>query len=250
MGRCHAGPEADTCKRHKRIAKTKGHSHGRRYRPPGGGLQDVGPQAIGALLPDRNSIVRADGPIRHIIAGFLAQNSPCTTKRHFTVTRISSVTHFMIDDGGAITVDWTVLSAAAVSMAIATTAVLTDTIDILAGRMDDELRSRQLSDDWIQFYASHFGPILESGYMSEAEAEVVYNTANDMMNYEVLSQLEAGIAALEGGTITAEGLVELVAIASVAYQRNISDDGMLDYYFGFGGSDPYYMTVALAETGT
>ncbi len=166
------------------------------------------------------------------------------------MTRTSSLTTFATDETGAITVDWTVLAAAAVGLAIATTALLTDTIQILAGRMDDELRSRQLSDDWIQFFASHFGPVLETGYMSEAEAEVLYDDANALMNYDIMSQLTSGIEALEEGTITTEELVNLIAVASVAYQRNLVDDGMLNYYFGFDGSDPYYMTVATAPNGS
>lgn len=166
------------------------------------------------------------------------------------MNRSSTLTEFLIDDCGAITVDWTVLASAAVGLAIATTAIMTDTIQILAGRMDDELRSRQLSDDWIQFLATHFEPILETGYLSEAQAEVLYDEANVLMNYDIISQLTSGIEALEEGTITPEELVELVAVASVAYQRNLADDGMLDYYFGFGGSDPYYMTVASAPTAT
>lgn len=114
--------------------------------------------------------------------------------------------------------------------------------------MDDELRTRQLSDEWIQFYASHFEPILQTGYISQADAEVVYDIADGMMNNEVLSYLTSGIEALENGTINADEMVELLAIASVAYQRNLVDDGMLDYYFGFEGSDPFYMTVANATS--
>lgn len=125
---------------------------------------------------------------------------------------------------------------------------MTDSLDVLAGRMDDELRTRQLSDDWIAFAASHFEPILATNYVSEAQAEAVYDVANSMMNHDLEAELTAGIVALEDGTITADELVGLVALASVAYQRNLLDDGTLDYYFGFDGSDPYYMTVAIAPT--
>ncbi|MBL4628647.1 MAG: hypothetical protein JKY00_11555 [Roseicyclus sp.] len=165
------------------------------------------------------------------------------------MTISSHFTKFLTDDRGAMTVDWTVLSAGAVGLAIATTAIMTDTIDVLAGRMDSELRTRQLSDEWVQFYATHFEPILQTGFMSEADAEVAYNAANQMMNNEVMSQLASGIEAMENGTITAAEIVELVAIASVAYQRNLADDGMLNYYFGFDGSAPYFMTLANAPTG-
>lgn len=134
---------------------------------------------------------------------------------------------------------------------MATAAVLTDVTDNLSSRMDSELRTRTLGDEWVQFTANHFSPILETGYITEEDAAVVYDLANEMMNYDVLTELENGIQALENGTITAEEMVELVAIASIAYQRNLADDGMLDYYFGFEGSDPYYMTVAGAtETPT
>lgn len=162
------------------------------------------------------------------------------------MTVISHITSYLADDRGAITVDWTVISAAAVGLAIATTAVMTNSIDVLSGRMDNELRTRQLGDEWIQFVPIHFEPILASGAISEADMEVLYDVADQMMNNEVITSLTSGIEALENGTITAEELVELVAIASVAYQRNLFDDGMLDYYFGFEGSEPYYMTVANA----
>lgn len=127
---------------------------------------------------------------------------------------------------------------------------MTDSIDVLSSRMDDELRSRQLSDEWVQFYASHFGPILSTGFITEAQAEAVYDVADELMNYNLVSELTDGITAMEDGTITAEDLVGLVALASVAYQRNLLDDATLDYYFGFLGSDPYYMTLANAPTPT
>lgn len=164
------------------------------------------------------------------------------------MTVFTHMTTYLADDRGAVTVDWTVLSAAAVGLAIATTAILTDSIEVLSGRMDDELRTRQLSDDWIAFAASHFEPILATNYVSETQAEAVYDVANDLMNHDLVAELTAGIEALENGTITSEEIVGLVALASVAYQRNLLDDGTLDYYFGFDGSDPYYMTVANAPT--
>lgn len=156
-----------------------------------------------------------------------------------------SLTRYLSDESGAITVDWTVLASAAVGLAVATTAIMTDTIQVLAGRMDGELRARQMSDDWIQFYASHFGPVLESGYMSETQLEEVYDIANGMMNHTVMTHLAEGITAMEEGTITEQELVQLISVASVAYQRNLADDGMLDHYFGFGGSTPFYMTLGI-----
>ncbi|GAB5446433.1 hypothetical protein [Gymnodinialimonas sp.] len=158
------------------------------------------------------------------------------------------VTRYFAEDRGAVTVDWTVISSAAVGLAVATTAIMTDGLDVLSLRMDDELRTRQLSDDWIQFYASHFEPILATGAISEEQAETIYGMANELMNYDIISNLTNGIVALEEGTITSEEIIALVALASVAYQRNLVDDAMLNHYFGFDGSDPYYMTVAAAPS--
>lgn len=155
---------------------------------------------------------------------------------------------FFADDRGAVTVDWTVISSAAVGLAVATTAIMTDSLDVLSMRMDDELRTRQLSDDWVQFYASHFEPILATGALSETQAEAIYEAADELMNYNLVAELTAGIEALEAGTITSDELIGLVALASVAYQRNVVDDAVLNHYFGFDGSDPYYMTVAAAPT--
>ncbi|MBY4891729.1 hypothetical protein KUL25_02995 [Rhodobacteraceae bacterium N5(2021)] len=163
---------------------------------------------------------------------------------------MTHVTRYLTDDRGAVTIDWTVLSSAAVGLAIATTAIMTDTLDVLSMRMDDELRSRQLSDNWIQFHASHFEPILETGAITEAQAEAIHGAANELMNYDLVSNLTNGIEALEAGSITEEEIVALVALASVAYQRNLVDDGVLNHYFGFDGSDPFYMTVAAAPVNT
>lgn len=157
-----------------------------------------------------------------------------------------NIISFIADERAAVTVDWTVLSSAAVGLAIATTAMMTDTLDMMSGQMDNELRTRQMGDEWVQFIANHFEPILETGYVSESAAETLYDEASGLMNHAVVTHLTNGIEALEAGTITADELVGLVALASVAQQRNIVDDGILDYYFGFGGSDPFYMTVANA----
>lgn len=162
------------------------------------------------------------------------------------MTVLSQLTHFYADDRGAVTVDWTVISSAAVGLAVATTAIMTDSLDVLSMRMDDELRTRQMSDDWVQFYASHFGPILEAGAINEDQAENIYSAANELMNYDLVSNLTNGIEAMENGTITGEEIIGLVALASVAYQRNLVDDAVLNHYFGFDGSDPFYMTLANA----
>lgn len=162
----------------------------------------------------------------------------------------STISHFLADDRGAISVDWTVISSAAVGLAIATTAVMTDTFDILAGQMDGELRSRSMSEDWVQFAANHFEDVLQTGYITEEEAALAYEAAAPLLNNQLVTTLAEGITAMEEGTITPEELVALIGVASVAYQRNIVDDATLDYYFGFDGSDPYYMTIAGAPTAT
>lgn len=187
--------------------------------------------------------------MRHILAVF-GGDTDIVCKRKFCIVIVSNLfLKFCADERGAITVDWTVLSAAAVGLAMAATAVFTDAIDILSARMDGELRSRQMSDEFVQFYASHFEPMLETGAVTEEQAEAIYDMAGELMNHDIISNLSAGITALEENTITEEELVALVALASVAYQRNVVDDGMLNHYFGFDGSpDPYYMTVTAAPS--
>ncbi len=152
---------------------------------------------------------------------------------------------FLADETGAITVDWTVLSAAAVGLAIALTAALTNTFDGVSGIMDAELRSRSMSDDWVLFSEEHFEDILQSGTLTQEEAEAAYDAATPLMNHDLIDALASGIELLEEGTLTSEQLVDLIAIASVAHQRNVVDDAVLDYYFGFGGSEPYYATAGL-----
>lgn len=153
---------------------------------------------------------------------------------------------FLADETGAITVDWTVLSAAAVGLALALTAALTNTFDGVSGIMDAELRSRSMSDDWVLFSEEHFEDILQTGALTQEEAEAAYDAATPLMNHDLIDALASGIELLEEGTLTAEQLVDLIAIASVAHQRNVVDDAVLDYYFGFEGSEPYYMTAGLA----
>jgi Flp pilus assembly pilin Flp len=148
------------------------------------------------------------------------------------------VNGFLRDENGAITVDYTVLAAGAVAMAISATVILTGAIDTLTGRIDSELRERQLNDSFIAFDSSHFEPLYANDLVSESDAEALWNSSNSKMNQELIDQLEAGITAIEEGTITEPELAELFATASVAYQRNIIDDAVLNYYFGFDGSAP------------
>jgi Flp pilus assembly pilin Flp len=147
-----------------------------------------------------------------------------------------SFTRFLRDENGAITIDYTVLSAAAVSIAVAATAVLTGSIDHITQRIDEELRARQLNDSYISFLSSHFEPLYQHDVLTEEQAEDLWNASNALMNQEVIDALEEGIMAIEEGTITQEELAELYSVASVAYQRNIVDDSVLNYYFGFDGS--------------
>ncbi|MFW5642027.1 MAG: hypothetical protein ACOCY0_04590 [Roseicyclus sp.] len=142
-------------------------------------------------------------------------------------------TDYLKDERGAVSVDYTVLSAAAVGVAIAATAVLVVGIDTLTGRVDAELRDRQLNDEFIGFLSSHFNPLYSEGLVTEAQAETLWTVADTKMNQQLIDQLVTGITAIEDGTIEREDMPELYAAASVAYQRNIIDDAVLEYYFGF-----------------
>ena len=161
---------------------------------------------------------------------------------------MTPISSFARSESGAITVDWTVMAAASVSLALALSAALTDVFGLLSGQVDGHLRDRQLGDEWVEYYASHFQASLNTGYISEDQAEVLYQMAEGMSSYAVRQHLADGIAALENGTITTDELMALIAVGSVAYQQNLADPAMLDYYFGFEGSDPYYMTTAAAPT--
>jgi Flp pilus assembly pilin Flp len=143
---------------------------------------------------------------------------------------------FVSEEHGAISVDYTVISAAAVGMAIATTAIVTGGIDNLTQRIDTELRDRQLNDTFIGFESAHFEPLYMAGLLSEEAATDLWNDANSMMNQELIDLLAEGIAKIQDGTITEEELGDLFAAASVAYQRNIVDDAVLEHYFGLDGS--------------
>lgn len=140
---------------------------------------------------------------------------------------------YLKNDSGAVSVDYTVLSAAAVSVAIAATGVLVVGIDTLTGRVDAELRERQLNDEFIGFSSDHFNPLYEGGALTEEQAQTLFAVADSKMNQDLIDQLVTGITKIEDGSITAEELPELFAAASVAYQRNIVDDSVLEFYFGF-----------------
>lgn len=152
------------------------------------------------------------------------------------VPMINHVFKFARDDRGAVAVDWTVLSAAVLGMSLATAGVLSGGIQGLVSRMDAELRAQQMSDNFVGFTSAHFEPLYQDNLVSAELAEEMFNLANGMMNQDIIDALELGILAVDEGTLTQEEAVVLVALASVARQRNIIDSQILDYYFGFDGS--------------
>lgn len=139
---------------------------------------------------------------------------------------------FLKDERGAVTVDWTALSSAAVAMALATVAVLNDGISTMVSRMDAELRDQQMSDNYIGFRPTHFEPAFALGFTTASYAEDLFETANSMMNQDILNAMAIGIEAIENGTLSQDDAVTLIALASVARQRNIIDAQVFDYYFG------------------
>lgn len=150
---------------------------------------------------------------------------------------IRVITTFLRDDSGAVTVDWTTLSAAAVGMSLATAAMLNDSFQMMISRVDGELRAQQMNDGFIQFTSAHFEPLYENNLIAPERAEMMFGTANALMNHDIIEALEAGIEALEAGQLSMDELAALIAIASVAWQRNIVPDEILDYYFGFDGNE-------------
>jgi Flp pilus assembly pilin Flp len=161
------------------------------------------------------------------------------------VQMIRDLTAFLHDENGAVTVDWTMLSAAAVGLSLATAAMLTGTLEMVISRVDNELRTQQLSDDFVQFTAAHFEPLLEHGSVDGETLENLFTIANGMMNQEILDSLEWGLEQMQAGSISSADMAALYAVASVAYQRNLVPDQILESYFGFepgasgggGGSD-------------
>lgn len=147
---------------------------------------------------------------------------------------LGKVIWFVRCDSGAITVDYTVLGAAAVAMAMSSAAILVGGIENLTSQIDHELRTRQLSDDFIRFVGAHFEPLYEMGITTEEFAMVAFDDATALMNQDILDSLQAGLILAQQGQLTNAQMVELFALASVAYQRNIIDDAVLEAYFGIG----------------
>ena len=143
---------------------------------------------------------------------------------------------FLRDENGAVTVDWTTLSAAAVGLSLATAGLLNDTFQNVISRVDGELREQQMNDNFIDFTSAHFEPMYAGNHIEATEAEALFDSADAMLNQELIDALETGIEMLEDGTLTTEDAGALMAIASVAWQRNVVSDQILDYYFGFDGN--------------
>ncbi|MEM9757353.1 MAG: hypothetical protein AAF914_15230 [Pseudomonadota bacterium] len=146
-----------------------------------------------------------------------------------------NVQNFLSEDRGAISVDWVVLSAAAVAMAVAASDVLREGIGNLSSNLEAQLRTQQISDAFVQFTPTHFDVLFDAALITEEQAEVLFDAANEMKNAEILDALEEYINKMVNGTITESELQDAFAVASVAYQRNIVDDVVIDTYFSPDG---------------
>ena len=134
---------------------------------------------------------------------------------------MSNFRQFLSSESGAITVDWVVLTAAVTGMALAATAIVETGIADLASDLEAQLRTQQVSDAFVQFNSSDFNDLYDLGMVTEANAEIYFNLANDMTNAEILTALEDGLLQFNDGNLSDAEIVELYAIASVAIQRNI-----------------------------
>ena len=141
---------------------------------------------------------------------------------------MSNFRQFLISESGAITVDWVVLTAAVTGMALAATAVVENGIEDLASDLEAQLRTQQVSDAFVQFDSSFFNDLYDLGMVTEANAEVFFDLANEMTNAEILDALEQGMLDLNDGNLSDAEIAQLVAVASVAIQRNIIDEGSID----------------------
>lgn len=137
---------------------------------------------------------------------------------------MSNFRQFLISESGAITVDWVVLTAAVTGMALAATAVVEGGIENLASDLEAQLRTQQVSDAFVQFDSSFFNGLYDLGMVTEANAEAYFNLANEMTNAEILSALEQGMLDLNDGNLSDAEIAQLMAMASVAIQRNIIDE--------------------------
>ncbi|MEM9318504.1 MAG: hypothetical protein AAGA70_05810 [Pseudomonadota bacterium] len=155
-----------------------------------------------------------------------------------------SAKSFWTEDDGAITVDWVVLSAGAVSMAIAATAVIGDGLQGLTSNLEAQLRSQQISDAFVQFVPIHFDTLYDLGILTPEEAETAFGEANALTNLAIVEQLDAYIQKVTNGEqISDTEIADAYALASVAYQRNIVDDELIEYYFSGESGDQNYVST-------
>lgn len=146
---------------------------------------------------------------------------------------MSNFRQFLNSESGAITVDWVVLTAAVTGMALAATAVVETGIADLASDLEAQLRTQQVSDAFVQFDSSFFNALYDLGMVTEANAEVYFNIANEMTNAEILTALEQGLLDLNDGNLSDPEIAQLVAVASVAVQRNIVDENSISLAMTF-----------------
>jgi len=141
---------------------------------------------------------------------------------------------FIESEDAAITVDWVVLSAAAVAMAIAATDVISGGLDTLTSNLESQLRTQQISDAFVLFVPDHFDKMYDEGWLSEEDAEAMFDGVNSFTNAEILTLLDLGISEMQAGNLDEVQLAATYALASVADQRNIIEDSVVDTYFGDG----------------
>jgi Flp pilus assembly pilin Flp len=129
--------------------------------------------------------------------------------------------NFLTSESGAVSVDWTVLTAAVAGMALAATAMIEDGISSLASDLEAQLRTQQVSDAFVVFHSAHFNALYDAGVIDEVGAESMFDIANAMTNATILTGIEEGILAYNDGDLSDEDIALLVAMASVGVQRNI-----------------------------
>jgi hypothetical protein len=122
------------------------------------------------------------------------------------------------------------LTAAAAGLAIAATSVVSGGLESLAADLEEQLRTQQISDSFVQFRSSDFDVLYDAGTLTEEQATASFAIANEMDNAEILSGLEALILKSVDGTITNDEEAAMYAMASVAVQRNIIDASELQAY--------------------
>ena len=139
----------------------------------------------------------------------------------------TTVQRFIENEDGAITVDWVVLSAAVVAMAIAATDVINGGLRDLSSNLEAQLRTQQISDAFVLFTSDHFDTLYDAGVVTEEQAEDLFAAANEKTNAEILTALEGYIEDITNGTITeselAEGLCGSIGRLSAQHRRRCGD---------------------------